>query len=48
MVSRMRQRAMQVIGLAISLMVVSIELISSERYSQRGASPRGGALAENG
>lgn len=28
--------------------VVSNEMISSERYSRRGASPRGGGLAENG
>ena len=29
-------------------LIVSNEMISSERYSRQGASPRGGALAENG
>ena len=48
MVSRMRQRAILVHGLAIDLMVVSNEMISSERYSLWGASPQGGGLAENG
>ena len=48
MVSRMRFRAILAFGLGIRLMVVSNEMISSKRYSQRGASPRGGALAENG
>lgn len=28
--------------------IVSSEMISSERYSRQGASPRGGGLAENG
>lgn len=28
--------------------VVLNKMISSERYSRQGASPRGGALAENG
>lgn len=32
----------------ITSAVVSNEMISSERYSQQGASPRGGGLAENG
>jgi len=48
MVPRMGLRAILIHGLAIGLMVVSNEMISSERYSQQGASPRGGVLAENG
>ncbi len=32
----------------ITSAVVSNEMISSERYSRQGASPRGGGLAENG
>ncbi|MDP9704098.1 UNVERIFIED_ORG: hypothetical protein J2W64_001284 [Rahnella aquatilis] len=35
-------------GYQLTSKVVSNEMISSERYSRREASPRGGGLAENG